>query len=225
MTALIGMTRGPGPSEVDAAVRSVLAELLGHGHEISGAGAIFAGRLLSLRHAEEFAVGSGVIRVAPGTVITPLARDHLKKFKVEIRLVSRSEAERERPSGEWAFAIESRSAKGLLEALRRGFLEGEEAWRELDASLGAVANWVVGREERGAFLLADEAASAVYRACQVPGVRAATAWETEGVFRAKRSMGVNFLVVEPAGKPINLIRQLAATFRRGGAPLAPGRLG
>ena len=40
--------------------------------------------------------------------------------------------------------------------------------------------------------------------------------------RAVRALGVNLLVVEPAGKSIALLRQIGATFRRGGGPVGPG---
>jgi hypothetical protein len=81
-----------------------------------------------------------------------------------------------------------------------------------------------GGSGRGALVLTDEASAAVYRACLVPGVRAATASESDAVARAVRALGVNLLVVEPAGKPLALIRQLGATFRRGGGPRPPAWL-
>jgi hypothetical protein len=74
-------------------------------------------------------------------------------------------------------------------------------------------------------LLTEEASVAVYRAGGLPGVRAASAGECEAVARAVRALGVNLLVVEPAGKPLALIRQLGATFRRGRAPSLPSWLG
>jgi hypothetical protein len=106
-------------------------------------------------------------------------------------------------------------------AVRRALLDAPEGWRELDPSLDATAAWVAGSEGRGGLLLTDEVSVAVYHACQVPGVRAASASDPEGVARAVRALGVNLLVVEPAGKSIALIRQLALTFRRGGGPVRP----
>jgi hypothetical protein len=66
-----------------------------------------------------------------------------------------------------------------------------------------------------------EASIAVYRACRVPGVRPATAEEPGAVARAARALGVNLLVVESAGKPVALLRQIAATFLRAGVPAEP----
>src|SRR5262249_35836122 len=86
VTPAPGPADGPGLGEVDAAVRSVLAERLGRGARAPDAsGEVFAGRLLALRHVEAMPAGVRLVRVAPGTVITPLARDHLKRLGVEVR--------------------------------------------------------------------------------------------------------------------------------------------
>jgi hypothetical protein len=182
-------------------------------------GGIFAGHLLSLRHAEAFRAGTREVRVAPGTVITPLARDFLKKQGIGLRVVSRLEVEAVRERGEWGFAIEAET--GTAGALRRAWLDGPEPWTELEPMADATARWIVAGPGRGALLLTDEASVAVWSACRFHGVRAATAAEPEAVARAVRRLGVNLLVVEPAGKPIALVRQLGLAFRRAGAPRIP----
>lgn len=72
----------PSWPEVNAAVLAVLsefgrsrrpAERPTHGHRD-----VFVERLFSLRHAESTGNGDEV-RIAPGTVVTPLARDFLKR--------------------------------------------------------------------------------------------------------------------------------------------------
>jgi hypothetical protein len=209
--------KGPGIQDVDAAVRSVLAERFDSRRGLRSAEAsLFSSRLLSLREAESLPVGSRVVRVAPGTVVTPLARDYLKKLGVAIQFASRSEVDRARNAGEWGFAIESES--GLLEAFRRSMLDSSEGWIELGASADLAVGWVAEMESRGALVLVDEASLAVYRAYQTQGLRAATVEEPNAAARAVRSIGANLLVVEPAGKSIALLRQIAATFRRAGGP-------
>jgi hypothetical protein len=180
---------------------------------------VFPGRLLSLKQAETLRAGLRVVQVAPGTVVTPLARDHLKRQGIEIRFAARADVERLRNVGQWGFAVTVES--GLVVAARRALLDAPEGWQELDPSLEAAAGWVAGADGRGALVLTDDAPLAVYRACQVSGLRAAAVGEPEAVARAVRSLGVNVLVVEPAGKSIPLIRQLATTFRRGGGPVPP----
>lgn len=220
------LTTGPTVRDVDAAVRSVLAGLLapsGRNGSIRPStnqdSDVFAGRLLSLRHAEMLKPGRRVVKVSPETIITPLAKDLLKRLGVEVRLIARDELNRVRNAGEWAFAIERET--GLVEAFRRALLDGTDAWHELGASVDDVTDWVAAGEARGALLLADEASMAVYRGCQVPGVRAASVEEPGAVVRAVRAIGVNLLVVEPPGKSISLLKQIGATFRRSGGPRMP----
>jgi hypothetical protein len=70
-------------------------------------------------------------------------------------------------------------------------------------------------------LLTDEASTAVYLACRSRGVRATAAEDPNAVARAVQALGVNLLVVEPERKSIALIKQMGATFRRAGGPVAP----
>ncbi len=202
-------------AEVDAAVRSVLAT---QGQAGCGVG-VFAGRLFALRHAEAIAAGTREVRLAPRTVVTPLARDLLKQRGIALRPVAEGESARVAHAGEWAFANEGAAESGLLAALRRALLD--ESWTAIDAPPGAAARWVAEAPHRGALVLTDEASVSVWRACQVAGVRAASADDLDAVARAVRRLGVNLLVVEHPGKSISWIRQLGATFRRGGAPLRP----
>ena len=111
----------------------------------------------------------------------------------------------------------------MLAALRRSLLEEALPWTEIEPA-AALAAWVAGSDHRGGLLLTGQASVAVWRAHQNPGIRAASAGEPDAVARAVEALGVNLLVVEPAGKPIALLRQLALTFRRPGAPRIPDEL-
>ena len=93
--------------------------------------------------------------------------------------------------------------------------------RARSGARATAAAWVAEAPHRGALVLTDEASVAVWRACQVAGVRAATVGRPRRGARAVRRLGINLLVVEPPGKSISWIRQLGATFRRAGAPLRP----
>lgn len=210
--------------EVDAAVRSVLADLQIPQHrEVIRSrqvgNEVFAGRLLSLSQAEALSLGLKQIQVTPGTVVTPLARDYLKHRGVEIRFVAKGEIQGLRNAGEWGFAIESIS--GLLEALRRNLLAETETWVEVGKTLEQATSWLTERQGRGVIMLTDEASAVVYRACQLPGVRAAAASEPEAVARAVRGLGVNLLAIEPVGKSIALLKHVGSNFRRAGGPVPP----
>lgn len=206
---------------VDEAVRSVLGLNRKPAPAIDIADAVFAERLFSLRHAEALGSGTRELKVAPGTVITPLAQHELKQRGVAVRFVSRSEINQARREGEWAFAVESQS--GVVSALRRGLLDGSESWIEAEGLL-ALLEWLPGADDRGGVFLTDNIAVAVWQACQKKGIRAASAETCEGVDRAVRQLGLNLLVVEPAGKSIALMKQLCGTVRKGGAPRIPAEL-
>jgi len=203
---------------VDAAVRAVLADFRvptqrpSHGR---AADLIFADRLFSLRLAETLPPDVRSIKIAPGTVMTPLARDLLKHRGITVRLAGLAEIA---PAvhGEWAFAVDA--GTGQLQALQRTFLEDPRSWTELEPSLGELTGWIRDGEGRGAFLVSMDPALIVWRACQVPGIRAAFAAEPADARSAARSLGVNLLVVDPTGKSISWIRQIALALRGAGAP-------
>jgi hypothetical protein len=143
----------------------------------------------------------------------------LKRLGVTIRLGSSSHALLTSARGEWAFAIETDT--GTTHALRRALLDAPQPWAELESSLECVIAWLLEGSGRGAMLITADAAVAVWKSCQVPGVRAASAVEPADVGRAVASLGVNLLVIEPAGKSISWMKQLGTTFRQLGAPAVP----
>ncbi len=214
-------------AEVNAAVLAVLAEwtrpLGGKGtgriparsgrHDID----VFADRLLGVRQAEAWG-DRAEIRVLPGTVVTPLARDLLKRRGVVVRVVSGREATlaRSQRRGEWGFAVESTRHAGLVASLRRQWRDSD--WCEITSG---AADWVIYAEGRGALVVADEAAVATWQANRVAGIRAATVGDVDATTRAVRHLGANLLVVEPATRSIHQIRQIGERFRGAGAPVAP----
>lgn len=210
----------PSIQQVDAAVRAVL---FGRKPSASGSGGldpVFTGHLFALRHAEALRPDAREVAIAPGTVVTPLARDYLKRQGIHLRFVSRSESAVAAERGEWGFAIED-AESGLLAAFRRSLLGEVADWHEITGSIDGVLGWVNAGRNRGAMMLTDESSVAVWLACQSPGVRAAQACDVDGVERAVRRLGVNLLVIEPAGKSISLMRQMSRSFRRAGAPRLP----
>lgn len=210
--------------QVEAVVRAVLAEMF-QAADCAGAQTpdspnLFAGHLLGLRDAERLAEGASEIAIAPGTVVTPMARDHLKHRGVAVRWASYGEMAQVGARGEWGFAIEVDS--GLGNALRRDLLVRErETWREVGVDHTDAARWVAESPDRAAIALTPEASVATWRACQTPGVRAATATDPDMVSRACRHLGANLLIIEPVGQSIYSLKQLCATYRRAGLPRVP----
>jgi hypothetical protein len=211
----------PSWSEVNAAVLAVLSDFGRSNRPGARRPAprtdIFVERLFSLKHAETLG-GVEEVRVVAGTVITPLAKDLLRRRKIALRIVSGRDAvlARSRDRGEWGFAIESRN--GQVEAIRRILLEG---WSEVGEDPVEAARWVVDGEGRGALVVTDEASVATWRVSRVEGIRAATVVDPDSVSRSIRALGANMIVVEPLGKSIYQLKQIGERFRQGGAPVMP----
>ncbi len=213
--------------KVDEAVRAVLAELKLKREPRSRKESdcqVVVDRLFSVRHAEALPPGTRIVQLGPATVVTPLARDLLKHKGITIRLGGLGESSNT-ARGEWAFSISADSELlGTVKALRRALLEDPRAWIEFEPSLDVLASWLVDGKGRGAMFVTSESALAVWQSCQISGVRAAAAAEPGEVQRAVQSLGMNLLVVEPSGKSISWIKQLAGAFRVSGAPRAPETL-
>ncbi len=126
-----------------------------------------------------------------------------------------AELSRAKSRGEWGFAIEARS--GQVEALRRILLDGRD-WTEIEHERRRLGHRGRGpggiRRGRRGFgcHLAGEP-----RRRDPGGDRG----DPDAVTRAVRHLGANLLVVEPAGRSIYLLRQVAERFRQGGAPVVP----
>jgi hypothetical protein len=210
--------------EVDAAVRAVLDQsqrASRASHEQSTH--VYPDKLFSLRHAEALPANTRLLRIGPGTVVTPLARVLLRKQGISI-VLGVPEPSRRAAAGEWAFSISVEREGGTIQALRRALVEDSRTWFELPSGLAAATDWLSEAPGRGVLFLSEEPAVAVWKACQLPGVRAASAHASAEVHSAAQGLGVNLLVVEPTGKSIWWIKHLAQAFRRAGAPEAPDGL-
>lgn len=214
--------------QVESIVRAVLVEMFQVADSVEtqshATPDLFAGQLLGLRDAERLTESVSVIAIAPGTVVTPMARDLLKRSGVAIRWASHGEMVRAGSLGEWGFAIEDDVA-GLGNSLRRALLGQErEAWLEVGRSAVEAAGWISESPHRGAVVLTPQASVATWKSCRVPKVRAAFTTDPDGVSRACRHLGANLLILEPLGQSIYSLKQLCATFRHSGVPRPPDGL-
>lgn len=209
----------PSIEQVDAAVLAVLGAWGMGAKPTRFEGPTFAGRLLSLQAVEALPAGTTLVRISAGTVVTPLARDQLKRLGIALRLISDVEANRHCKQGTWGFVIDHDF--GLADTFRRNLLSGQESWDEIGLDVFDATRWVAGGDDRGVAVVTEEASVAAWRAQQVPGLRAASVGEASAVDRAIRHLGVNLIVVEPAGKSIYTLRHLLSIFRRAGAPSMP----
>lgn len=208
----------PTAEEVDRAVRAALSGQRAAGSTHARTEKSFAGRLLSASVVESLPMTTTELSIGPETVLTPMARDLLKRRKIALRLMGRAEARKRSGVGEWGFSVDSES--WAMTTLRRMLLMAED-WVALGGDVWEAAVWVSESEGRGASVFSDRGAAAVWRANQVEGVRAAAASDADGVSRAVESLGANLIVIEPAGKSLYELKHLASTFRKAGAPAPP----
>jgi hypothetical protein len=183
----------------------------------------FCENLFAVRHVEALPSATRVVRMPAGTVVTPLAAELLGQRGIFIRPIGQA-VMASAARGEWAFAISPQAELSTVQALCRSLLEDSHVWHELEPTLERVTSWLVEREGRGAMFITFDAVVTVWRACQVRGVRAATAVEPAEVRRASRALGLNLLVLEPSGKSIHLMKQMGTAFRQAGAPRIPDEL-
>ncbi len=208
----------PTAEEVDRAVRAALSGQATARSARARSERAFAGRLLSASVVESLPATTTELCIGPETVLTPMARDLLKRRKIGVRLMGRAEARKRSGAGEWAFAMDSESWTATM--LRRMLLISED-WVDLGDEAIVSANWVSESEERGAALFSDQSALAVWRVNRIEGVRAAAVSDADGVSRAVSSLGANLIVIEPTGKSIHELKHLTSTFRKAGAPALP----
>ncbi len=211
---------------VEAAVRAILAPAVRAARSTARASSaqsgatkpyeqVVDGRLLTARQVE--AVGEHVrtLVLAPTTVVTPLAREALKKRGLSLRFVARGVVN---DAGEWGFAIDAQEPAGALAALARRLLE--DNWSEVEAP----AEWVAAQANRGALVVTNAAARVVWEACAHGGTRAAQTRDVAELDRAVRTLGVNLVVIEADATPTALARAIADGFRKAGAPRPPADL-
>ena len=199
--------------KVDNAVRAVLAELPGQPRLAPGPTARLWWTGYSRSDTPRRCRRHSSRSARPATVVTPLARDLLKRKGITIRLGVLGEL-RNAARGEWGFAITADSEElGTVQGLRRALLEDPRAWVEIEPSLDLLTSWLVDGEGRGAMMMTTEAAVAVWQSCQKSGVGRRRPRNAARSTAPCCHLGVNLLVVESAGKSISWIKQLAAAFR------------
>lgn len=165
---------------------------------------VFAGRLLSLKSLESLDPAMPTLALTPGTVVTPLAREALKRRGVNLTWA----AAPSQRSGEWGLAIES---NGVRTALITSRLAADH-WQPIGSD---AADWLVRSSGRSAVLLTDEASVAVYEANRIEGIRAAAPTTADSVVRAVARLNANLLALEPAAHHPNELIALCNAFRRG----------
>lgn len=227
----------PTPAEVAAAVMAVLREMAGarqaaapQGNSrlidpgdlvavdrtsaiVDASSIAFPGKLLLERHAASLPDSTRHLVTGPSTVVTPLAREILRKRGVHVRIATMPDAGSTSPSqaGEWGVVrlCESPQAQ-TLEAMLIG--RGGEGWAGFGQSADTAVDWLDSHANGHLALLAHSACSALWWTIR-RGVRAAQVQVTGDVERVVTSFAPRCLVIEPARLAIHESRQIFRTWR------------
>lgn len=184
----------------------------------------FSGSLLLERHALELGEQVRELVVLPKTVITPLAREILRKKGVSLRLAGAANwpGLARQNAGEWAVVRLTGVAQAqAVESTLAG--RSGEGWELAGPALKDALTWINAKPYRHLAVLADVACLAVWHAHQA-GLRAAEVRSALEVERVAREFAPQCIVVEPARLPIHEARQIFHTWRRLGVATVPADL-
>jgi hypothetical protein len=185
---------------------------------ISGSSSVLelASKVITLAELAGRLEGVKSVRVPRRAVITPAAADVLRQREIDVQKAG--ETPGVQPSSVPLVVGVAQSdfdPAGLLRDLMR---QGVESQRLAKTGLLDVIDELTELVVRGGclgLLLTDDSAAALCLANRVAGVRAALAVDGTGLGRAIRSIGLNLLVIEVAGRSPFQLRQLVIEFCRG----------
>ncbi len=190
---------------------------------------MLAGRVITFEEIDGKLDGVKTIVIEANAVVTPSAKDYLRQHGVRITTVATSAGGRNNVTtalGTLVLGIAAARfpAAGFCERLSRQGIEVEtlhEAnWlAEIDAMCD-----IVRKGTRIGMFISEETAAVVCLANRQGGVRAAAASSLGELRRAIDSIAVNLIVVDPTGRSVHEILQMAATLRQAGPRGCPGQL-
>jgi hypothetical protein len=163
--------------------------------------------------------GISQLVVPRGAVITPAARDELKRRNVTIASAVSLANTSSAASLHVAVAGTRYDARPLLSALAA---EGIHAAQERASDLIEATTQLAPAARTGfALLVTDEAAAALCLANRHAGVRAVLATNATAVDAAVASVGPNLLVIAPTGRSVFEMKQTIRAWLRHGRPACP----
>ncbi len=189
--------------DIDGIVREVLRRLADHtaAPRAAGSSLELADRVLTLDTLSRLPKDVRAVRIAPGSIITPAARDELKRRSIQIERVTSSAAEKGQVAN---VALWLETGVAIPEG-------AAAAWR--NASQGGPRE-ILGRigeslQRGGQAIVAARAAHAAAIALnRKPGVRAAVVEAAERIEEIIAHSGANVLVLEAGKAPASLWNRL-----------------
>lgn len=176
------------------------------------------------------------IVVSPKAVITPTARDFLKKRKLELvrsGTTTRSaesakgskESSESTATNRWrVFVVENHPQldRVLEDISRSGSSRCEKSLpTSLPEAITSAITALARAEIVGGLLLTHQPLVAACRGNRTATIRAAAAAEVAGIREAKRQVGANLICFDPTGKSYFELRNLIRASIEGAAPATP----
>ncbi len=217
-------------AEVERMVRAVLGELnraaargTSHGetekHE-SGQTLVLTSKVVSLAEVEGKLKDVSRLVVPRGAVFTPAARDELRRFAVAVASATGG-VKKQEASVVLATAETTFEPTHLATALAgEGVAVERIAETELTKAVDTLTRRVVVDKKWG-LLLTDAPAAATCLANRQRGVRAVLAYSATAAREAVATIAANVLVIDPRGRSVFELRQLARELTRAGRPERP----
>lgn len=222
-----GGNHSPRRTDVEQIVRAVLAEMTRPRRGATAPDAqgelVLTGKVVSLAEVEDRLHGVSRLVVPRGAVLTPAARDELRKHRVSIASAV-TVASAAAPRVVLAVAETDNHAAPLAARLAADGLSVERCSRsDLMGAIDQLCEIVTQGEMLG-LLITRQSAAAICLANRKRGVRAALGGDVRHVADAIAEIGTNLLVVNPKGKSVFEMSEMARAFVRGGRPQCPPAL-
>ncbi len=169
--------------------------------------------------------GESTVEIARNTIVTPLAREHLRDRGVA--LTWRAEAVSKKATTGWSVAVEGQDSRALsvLRALAsegraQNLIEGpgktiRSQWYR------SLAETVRDSNARGMLVFSADPAVCVCIAAKVEGVRPAQAITPAQTAKVLITLGCNLVALETTGRTFYELRQITRIVCDSGKPEAP----
>ncbi len=212
-------TNPPRRSEVEHIVREVLAQMAGSGGEItsgpsSGGELVLSAKVVCVAELKDRLNGISRLIVPRGAVFTPAARDELRKHQVAIASDARANPTAATRHLVVGVADKNHDPDRLIEMLANDGITVERIppgdWT---SAVDKLCERVLQGEQIG-LLITAQTAAALCLANRRRGVRASWGCSVQAVADARSAIATNLLVIDPTGKSVFEIGQMARALLR-----------
>jgi hypothetical protein len=157
-----------------------------------------------------------------GAVITPAARDLLRDKKIALAYRT---ATATAVAGKAELLLGVANTRFRADELVKALSRQPITVRQMSASglfdlIAEIAKGLAGNQKL-AILMTEDAAAAICLANRNAGVRAVAAHDGRTVASAVRSVGANMLIVDPSGRSLFQLKDIATRFAAGGPRTCP----